>query len=73
MWDENFIPRFYEICDLFLGSMYYKNFKADDPSFSQKDREFISVYVYWYVGQYFSYIRIWGSNIVHFLSKIVPY
>ena len=25
-----------------------------------------------YVGQYFYYIRIWGSNIVHFLSRIVP-
>ena len=26
----------------------------------------------WYVGEYFSYIRIWGSNIVHMFPKIVP-
>ena len=72
MWDDNFIPRIYELCDLFLGSMYYKIFKADAPAFSQKSRELISVYGDWYVGEYFSYIRIWGSNIVHLLPKIVP-
>ena len=72
MWDDNFIPRVYELCDMFLGSMYYKIFKANAPAFSQKERELISVYDDWYVGEYFSYIRIWGSNIVHFLPRIVP-
>ena len=26
----------------------------------------------WYIGEYFSYIRIWGSNNVHLLPIIVP-
>ena len=30
------------------------------------------MYGNWYVGEYFSYIRIWGSNVVHFLPRIVP-
>ena len=72
MWDENLIPRVYELCDLFLGSMYCKNFKVDAPAFSQKARELISKYGDWYVVEYFSYIRIWGSNIVHLLPRIVP-
>ena len=46
-------------------------FKADALAFSQKAREFILVYGDWYVGQYFSYIIIWVSNIVHFLPRIV--
>ena len=35
-------------------------------------RELISVQDDWYVGEYFSCIRIWGSNIVHLLPRIVP-
>ena len=72
MWDNNFIPHVYELCDLFLRSMYYKIFKADAHAFSQKARELISVYGNWYVGEYLSYIRIWGMNIVHLLPRIVP-
>ena len=72
MWDDNFIPRVYELCDLFLGSMYCKIFKVYAPAFSEKARELIYEYGDLYVGEYFSYIRIWGSNIVHLLPIIVP-
>ena len=44
MWDDNFIPLVYELCDLFCGSMYFKFFKDDAPAFSQGSRELISVY-----------------------------
>ena len=71
MWDNNFIPRVYELGDLSLESMYFKIFKANALAFSQNARELISVYGDWYVGEYFSYIRIWGSNIVHLLPRIV--
>ena len=71
MWDDNFIPQVYELCDLFLRSMYFKIFKVDAPAFSQSARELISVYGDWYVGEYFSYIRIWGNNIVHLIPIIV--
>ena len=72
MWEDNFIPQVYELCDLFLESMYFKSFKADAPAFSQCVRELISVYDDRYVGEYFYYIRIWGSNIVPLLPRIVP-
>ena len=71
MWDGNFIPRVYELCDLFFGSMYYKIFKVDAPAFSESARELISYYGDWYVGEYLSYIRVWGRNIVHLLPRIV--
>ena len=71
MWDKIFIPQFYELCDLFLRSMYYNIFKADAPAFSESAREMISGFGDSYAGQFFSYIRIWGSNIVHLLPRIV--
>ena len=73
MWDDNFIHRVYELCDLFLESMYYNIFKVDALAFSKSARELISMFGDWYVGEYFSYIRIWGSNIVHLLPRIVTY
>ena len=44
MWDDNFIPHVYELYDMFLKSMYCKNFKVDAPAFSEKSRELIYVY-----------------------------
>ena len=44
MWDDNFIPHIYELCDLFLRSMYYNIFKADAPTFSKSARELISMF-----------------------------
>ena len=71
MSDKNFIPRVYELYDLFLGSMYCNTFKVDAPAFFEKARELIYEYSDWYVGEYFSYIRIWGRNIVHLIPRIV--
>ena len=73
MWDKNSIPLVYELCDLFLESMYFNIFKFDAPAFSKSARELISMFGDWYVGEYFSYIRIWGSNIVQLLPRIVLY
>ena len=71
MWEENFIPQIYEICDMFLGSMYHKIFKEDALAFSERAKELIALHGDWYVGEYFSYIRIWGSNTFHLLPRIV--
>ena len=72
MWEDNFIPRIYEICDVFLRSMSNKNFKDDAPTFSQRARELILVHGDWYGREYLSYMRIWGSNTVHLLPRIIP-
>ena len=54
MWEDNFILWVYELCDLFLGSMYFKIFKVDAPTFSIGARELIFMYGEWYVGEYLS-------------------
>ena len=71
MWEDNFVPHIYDICDLFLGSMYHKIFKADASTFSVTARDLISLHGDWYVREYFSYLRIWGSNTVHLLARII--
>ena len=72
MWEDNFVPRIYDIYDLFLGSLYHKIFKADAPVFLVRARALISLHGDWYVREYFSYFRIWGSKTVHLLPIIVP-
>ena len=72
MWEDNFVPQVYDICGLFLGSMYHRIFKDDTPTFSQRAMALITLHGDLYVGEYLSYMRIWGSNIVHFLPIIVP-
>ena len=56
MWEDNFVPQIYEICDLFVGSMYHNIFKADAPYFCERVRALITLHGDWYVGEYFSYI-----------------
>ena len=72
MWKDNFLPCIYDICDLFLGSMYHKIFKVDAPTFSERATALITLHGDWYVGEYFSYFRIWGSKMIHLLPIIVP-
>ena len=72
MWEDNFIPQVYKICDLFLRFMYHKIFKAGALAFFERSRALISVHGDWYVGEYFSYMGIWDRNTVHFLPRIVP-
>ena len=69
MWEDIFVPYIYDICHLFLGSMCHNIFKGNAPTFSVTTRDSISLHD---VGEYFSYFRIWGSNTVHLLSRIVP-
>ena len=52
--------------------MYQMIFKGDAPTFSERARARISIIGDWYVGEYFSYIRMWDSNTVHLLPRIVP-
>ena len=51
MWEDNFVPRIYDICDLFLGSMYHTIFKADSSMFSERAKALINLHGDWYVGE----------------------
>ena len=71
-WDTNYAPRFYDICQYFLDTIYFLIFKKQAPTFSPEAIGLIGTMGDWYVGDNFLYIRIWGSNIVHMLPRIVP-
>ena len=47
-------------------------FRGDAPTFSERPRALISIMGDWYVGEYFSYICVWGRNTVHLLMRIGP-
>ena len=51
--------------------MHQKIYKADAPALSERARDLITLHVDWYAGEYVSYIRIWGGNIVHLFLRIV--
>ena len=72
LWEDNFIPLIYDICDHFVGSVYQNIFKEDAPTFLAKAKAFLSTMGYWYVGENFAYIKIWGINTVRLLPRIVP-
>ena len=72
LWDTNYAPRFYDICQHFLSTIYFSIFKKEALAFSPEATALISTMGDWYVGEYFSYIRIWGSKTVHMLPRIVP-
>ena len=71
LWDTNYVARFYDICEHFLGSIYFSIFKKEAHAFSAEGRNFIATMGDWYVGESFCYIRILGSNTVHMLPRIV--
>ena len=51
--------------------MHQKIYKADALALSERARDLITLHVDWYAREYFSYIHIWGSNIVHLFLRIV--
>ena len=62
---------FYDICEHFVGNIYFSIFKEEAPSFVAEARTFIMKMGDWYVGESFSYIRIWGGNTIHMLPKVI--
>ena len=73
LWDTNYVARFYEICENFLGCIYILIFNKEAPSFSPEAKNLIATMGDWYVRESFAYIRVWGSNTAHMLPKFVPY
>ena len=72
LWDRNYVARFYDICESFLDWVYFLIFNKEAPAFSPKEKSLIATMGDWYVGESFTYIRIYGSNVVHMLPKVVP-
>ena len=72
LWDTNYVTRFYDICESFLGWVYFLIFNKEAPTFSPEDKTLIDTMWDWYVGESFVYIRVYGSNATHMLPKVVP-
>ena len=63
---------FYDICEHFMGTIYFKIFKVEAPGFSAKETALIAIMGDCYVDESFSFIRVSGGNTVHMFPKIVP-
>ena len=72
LWDTNYVTRFYDIYESFLGRVYFLIFNKETPTFSPEAKTLIDTMGYWYVSESFAYIRIFGSNAAHMLPKVVP-
>ena len=47
-------------------------YKKDAPRVFENAKSLVSTMGCWYVGEYFTYIRIWGNKSVNLLPRIVP-
>ena len=72
LWDTNYVTRFYDICESFLGRVYFLIFNKEAPAFSPEAKTLIDAMGYWYVDESFTYIRIFGSNSAHMFPKVMP-
>ena len=66
------MARFYDICESFLGRVYFFIFNKEVHAFSPEAKALIYTMGDWYVGESFTYIKVYGSNIAHMLPKVVP-
>ena len=71
LWDTNYVTRFYDICESFLSKVYFLIFNKEAHAFSPKAKTIIATMGDLYVGESFTYIRIFGSNAAHMLPKVV--
>ena len=72
LWDRNYVARFYDICESFLSRVYFLIFNKEALAFSPKAKSLIAIMGDWYVGESFTYIRLYGSNASHMFPKVVP-
>ena len=72
MGHQLYVTRFYDICESFLGWVYFLIFNKETPAFFPEAKTLIATMGDWYVGESFTYIRIFGSNAAHMLPKVVP-
>ena len=52
--------------------VYFLIFNKEAPAFSLEEKDLIATMGDWYVGESFTYIRVYGSNAAHMLAKVVP-
>ena len=71
LWDTNYVTRFYDICESFLGRVYFLIFNKEAPAFSLEAKTLIATMGDWYVSESFTYIRDFGSNVAHMFPKVV--
>ena len=72
LWDTNCVNRFYDICEVFLGRVYFLIFNRESPPFSHEAKTLIDIMGDWYVDESFTYIRFFGRNASNMHSKVVP-
>jgi hypothetical protein len=61
IWDINYKSHFYDICDNFLSPLYTIIFGFPRYKISSEAREGMKGIVDWYLGKYYSYVRVYGT------------
>ena len=51
--------------------VYFLIFNKEAPAFSQEAKSLIATMGDWYVGESFTYIRVYGNNAAHMLPKVM--
>jgi hypothetical protein len=73
LWSINYKRYFYDICNYFLSPLYTVLFGFPRHIISIKAQTGMKGVEYWYLGKYYSYIRVYGSTgAPHILPLFVP-
>ena len=68
----NYVARFYDICESFLGWVYFLIFHKEAHAFSLEEKDLIATMGDWYISESLTYIRVYCRNTAHMLPKVMP-
>jgi hypothetical protein len=73
IWNINYKRYFYDICDYFLSPLYTTIYGFLRHRISSEARDGMKGIVDWYLGKYYTYIRVYGTTRApHILPYFVP-
>jgi hypothetical protein len=73
LWEDSYRRNFYDICEYFLVPLYVMIYKQKPLRISTKAMKYIKDIGDWYIGRYFTYIRVYGcASATHLLPRYIP-
>ena len=66
------MPNIYDICVNFFSTIYLFIFKVNELKRLEEAIQLKYTMGDWYYGQFFTYLKIWGHNSLHFLLIFIP-
>jgi hypothetical protein len=73
LWEKNYRRHFYDICDNFMAPLYVMIYNQNPLRLSPKSMQVVKDIGDWYIGKYYTYVRIYGcASAPHLLPKYIP-